>query len=168
MNETPRRLANAELGASTEEFQNLHEFVQKARANLDQNAWDYIVGAAETETTMRRNRMALDEIAFRPRVLRNVARVDASAEVFGRKLRLPVMMAPVGALEIFDPAGAAASVARGVGRFGAARSRSPAWRRSPRQRPMHCASISSMSAVMMLLSRIASAARSRAAMRRFA
>ncbi len=47
-------------------------------------------------------------------------RVDASAELFGRKLRLPVMMAPVGALEIFDPAGAAASVARGAGRFGAA------------------------------------------------
>jgi glycolate oxidase len=120
MNETPRRLANSELGASSEEFQNLHEFVQKARANLNQNAWDYIVGAAETETTLRRNRMALDEIAFRPRVLRNVARVDASVEVFGRKLRLPIMMAPVGALEIFDSAGAAASVARGVGKFGAA------------------------------------------------
>ena len=29
---------------------------------------------------MRRNRMALDEIAFRPRVLRNVAKVDASVE----------------------------------------------------------------------------------------
>src|ERR1700730_4738358 len=110
----------AELGASGEEFQNLHEFVRKARANLNQNAWDYIVGATETETTMRRNRMALDEIAFRPRVLRNVARIDATAEVFGRKLRLPVMMAPVGALEIFDPAGSGASVARGVGRFGAA------------------------------------------------
>jgi isopentenyl diphosphate isomerase/L-lactate dehydrogenase-like FMN-dependent dehydrogenase len=120
MNETPRRLTNSELGASSENFQNLHEFVQKARANLNQNAWDYIVGAAETETTLRRNRMALDEIAFRPRVLRNVARVDASVEVFGRKLRLPVMMAPVGALEIFDPAGAAASVARAVGKFGAA------------------------------------------------
>jgi glycolate oxidase len=53
-------------------------------------------------------------------VLRNVARVDASAKVLGRKLRLPVMMAPVGALEIFDPTGAAASVARAVGRFGAA------------------------------------------------
>src|ERR1700712_716428 len=110
---------NAELGASGEEFQNLHEFVRKARANVNQNAWDYIVGAAETETTMRRNRMALDEIAFRPRVLRNVAKVDASVEVFGRKLRLPVMLAPVGALEIFDP-GAAASVARGAGSFGAA------------------------------------------------
>src|SRR5216684_1423793 len=121
MNEATRiRPATAsELGASGEEFQNLHEFVRKARGNLNQNAWDYIVGAAETETTMRRNRMALDEIAFRPRVLRNVARVDASITSFGRKLRLPVMLAPVGALEIFDPGGAAA-VARGAGAFGAA------------------------------------------------
>ena len=109
----------AELGASGEEFQNRHEFVRKARAKLNQNAWDYIVGGAETETTTRRNRMALDEIAFRPRVLRNVAKVDASVEVFGRRLRLPVMLAPVGALEIFDP-GAGASVARAAQRFGAA------------------------------------------------
>ena len=69
MNEAIRPARNAELGSSNEAFQNLHEFVRKARANLNQNAWDYIVGAAETETTMRRNRMALDEIAFRPRVL---------------------------------------------------------------------------------------------------
>src|SRR3989440_9201677 len=102
---------NVELGASGEEFQNLHEFVRKARANLNQNAWDYIVGAAETETTMRRNRMALDEIAFRPRVLRDVRKVTGSVEQFGRKMRLPVVLAPVGALEIFDPDGAA-SVAR--------------------------------------------------------
>ena len=114
---TPSRPArNVELGASGEEFQNLHEFVRKARSRLNQNAWDYIVGAAETETTMRRNRMALDEIAFRPRVLRNVAKVDASTEVFGRRLRLPVMIAPVGALEIFDPDSGAA-VAHGAGRL---------------------------------------------------
>src|ERR1700735_4808282 len=114
---TPIRPAMvAELGASGEEFQNLHEFVRRARANLNQNCWDYIVGAAETETTMRRNRMALDEIAFRPRVLRNVARVDASVERFGRKMRLPVFMAPVGALEIFDPEGSAASVTKACGK----------------------------------------------------
>jgi glycolate oxidase len=115
----PQVRRNVELGASDERFQNLHELVRKARANLNQNAWDYVVGAAETETTLRRNRMALDEIAFRPRVLRDVSRVDASVKQFGRKLRLPVMIAPVGALEIFDPDGAAA-VARGAGRFGAA------------------------------------------------
>jgi isopentenyl diphosphate isomerase/L-lactate dehydrogenase-like FMN-dependent dehydrogenase len=117
---TPSRSpALAQLAASTEEFQNLHEFVRKARANLNQNAWDYIIGAAETETTMRRNRMALDEIAFRPRVLRDVSRVDASVDLFGRKLRMPVMVAPVGALEIFDPEGAAAMV-RATGKFGIA------------------------------------------------
>src|SRR5437868_13120137 len=114
-----RPTRNVELGASGEEFQNLHEFVRKARTRLNQNTWDYIVGAAETETTMRRNRMSLDEIAFRPRVLRNVAKVDASAELFGRKLRLPVVLAPVGALELFVP-GIAASVARATGGFGAA------------------------------------------------
>jgi isopentenyl diphosphate isomerase/L-lactate dehydrogenase-like FMN-dependent dehydrogenase len=109
----------AQNGADTIEFQNLHEIVRKARDKLDQNAWDYIVGGTETETTLRRNRMALDEIAFRPRVLRDVSQVDASVEAFGRKLRLPVMLAPVGALETFDP-GAAATVVRGAGAFGAA------------------------------------------------
>jgi isopentenyl diphosphate isomerase/L-lactate dehydrogenase-like FMN-dependent dehydrogenase len=107
------------MGTTASDFQNLHELVAKARANLNQNAWDYIVGGTETETTLRRNRMALDEIAFRPRVLRDVSKVDASVQVMGHKLRLPVMLAPVGALETFDPGGGGA-VVRGVGHFGAA------------------------------------------------
>ncbi|HYW62335.1 MAG TPA: alpha-hydroxy-acid oxidizing protein, partial [Bradyrhizobium sp.] len=98
----------AESGITPKDFQNLHELVAKARANLNQNAWDYIVGGTETETTLQRNRMSLDEIAFRPRVLRDVSKVDASLKVMGRKLRLPVMLAPVGALETFDPEGGAA------------------------------------------------------------
>jgi isopentenyl diphosphate isomerase/L-lactate dehydrogenase-like FMN-dependent dehydrogenase len=110
--------AAAPIGVASQEFENLHELVAKARANLNQNAWDYIVGGTETETTLRRNRMALDEIAFRPRVLRNVSQVDTSVGLFGRKLRLPVVLAPVGALETFDPGGAA-SVVRAVDRFGA-------------------------------------------------
>src|ERR1700722_184869 len=81
------------------EFLNLHEVVAKARQNLDQNSWDYIVGGRETETTLRRNRMALDTIAFRPRVLRDVSKVDVSTEVLGRKLRLPGVLCPVGSLK---------------------------------------------------------------------
>ncbi|HYW58935.1 MAG TPA: alpha-hydroxy acid oxidase, partial [Xanthobacteraceae bacterium] len=95
------------------------EIVAKARQNLNQNDWDYIVGGAETETTLRRNRLAIDQIALRPRVLRDVSRIDASVEVLGRKLRLPVMFAPVGSLECFHPA-AAADVARAAQAFGAA------------------------------------------------
>src|SRR5437016_5887307 len=105
--------------AGDPEFMNLHELVAKARQNLNQNNWDYIVGATETETTLRRNRMALDSIAFRPRVLRDVSKIDASVARFGRKLRLPIMLAPVGSLESFHPEGAA-PIVRGAQEFGAA------------------------------------------------
>jgi isopentenyl diphosphate isomerase/L-lactate dehydrogenase-like FMN-dependent dehydrogenase len=104
--------------ANPSDFLNLHEIVAKARQNLNQNDWDYIVGGVESETTLRRNRMALDQIAFRPRVLRDVSKVDASVNELGRKLRLPVVLAPVGSLESFHPLGAT-SVVRGVGEFGA-------------------------------------------------
>ena len=69
-------------------FLTLHELVKKARQKLNHDDWDYIVGGAETETTVRRNRLALDTIAFRPRVLRDVSRVDASTSFLGRPLRL--------------------------------------------------------------------------------
>jgi isopentenyl diphosphate isomerase/L-lactate dehydrogenase-like FMN-dependent dehydrogenase len=104
--------------ANPSDLLNLHEIVAKARQNLNQNDWDYIVGGVESETTLRRNRMALDQIAFRPRVLRDVSKVDASVTEFGRKLRLPVVLAPVGSLESFHPLGAT-SVVRGVREFGA-------------------------------------------------
>jgi isopentenyl diphosphate isomerase/L-lactate dehydrogenase-like FMN-dependent dehydrogenase len=105
--------------AERNEFLNLHEFVAKARANLNQNAWDYIVGGAESETTLRRNRMALDTVAFRPRVLRDVSKVDATTEILGRKLRLPIVLCPVGTLESFHPEGAA-PVVKAVEEFGVA------------------------------------------------
>src|SRR5512132_4287259 len=93
---------------------NLHEIVAKARQNLNQNDWDYIVGGVETETTLRRNRMALDSIAFRPRVLRDVSKIDPSSEILGKKIRLPIMLAPVGSLESFEPGGGI-TVAKGAG-----------------------------------------------------
>jgi glycolate oxidase len=105
--------------AARAEFLNLHEIVAKARANLNQNDWDYIVGGVETETTLRRNRMALDSIAFRPRVLRDVSKVDTSTEVLGRKLRLPIVLCPVGSLESFHPGGAE-PVVKAAGEFGVA------------------------------------------------
>ena len=117
--QNPEQTAALRLAATGADFQTLHEIVAKARQNLNQNDWDYIVGGAETETTLRRNRLAIDQIALRPRVLRDVSRIDASVEVLGRKLRLPVMFAPVGSLECFHPA-AAADVARAAQAFGAA------------------------------------------------
>ena len=98
---------------------NLHEIVAKARQNLNQNDWDYIVGGAESETTLRRNRMALDAIALRPRVLRDVSNVDASVSHSAASCGCRWCWQPVGSLESFHAHGAA-SVVRATEQFGAA------------------------------------------------
>ncbi|HEX4328840.1 MAG TPA: alpha-hydroxy acid oxidase [Burkholderiales bacterium] len=102
---------------STPQFLTMHELVKKARQNLNHNNWDYIVGGTETETTLRRNRHALDALAFRPRVLCDVGNVDPSTTFLGQKSRLPVFLAPVGGLEHFAPEGAV-TAARAAHEFG--------------------------------------------------
>ena len=58
------------------DFVTNEEIVQAARRRLAQGPWDYLVGASESETTMRRNRLAFDRLAFRPRVLADVSIID--------------------------------------------------------------------------------------------
>ena len=105
------------MDAIRDKFQNLHEFVAAARAKLDRNVWDYLIGGAETETSVRRNRLALDSLAFRPRILRNVNTTDTAATFLKRTFKMPVILAPIGSIERFDPAGTAA-VANAAGSFG--------------------------------------------------
>ncbi|GIT69569.1 MAG: hypothetical protein Ct9H300mP27_06730 [Chloroflexota bacterium] len=49
--------------------------------------------------------MAFDKVAFRPRILVNVSDVNTSTTLLGHTLRIPVMMAPVGSLQVFDGEG---------------------------------------------------------------
>ena len=99
------------------EFLCLHEIVHRAHNNLDRNYWDYLAGGSESEATLRRNRLAFDRLALRHRVLRDVSQVSARRRVLGQDLRLPVLLAPIGSLQSFDPAGGAAA-ARAAHAFG--------------------------------------------------
>lgn len=99
------------------EFLSNEEIVLAARRNLIQGAWDYLVGGAESETTMRRNRLGFDQLAFRPRVLVDVSHVDPSTTFLGHRLRIPVLLAPIGSLQVFTPEGAVAA-ARAAAEFG--------------------------------------------------
>jgi isopentenyl diphosphate isomerase/L-lactate dehydrogenase-like FMN-dependent dehydrogenase len=92
----------------TIDFVTNQEVIVQARRNLSQNVWDYLTGGAESETTMRRNRFALDSLGFRPRVLVDVSRVDPSTTFLDHKLRMPVMLAPIGSLQIITPEGGVA------------------------------------------------------------
>ena len=82
------------------------EIIQLARNNLDQGPWDYLVGGAESETTMRRNRLAFDKLAFRPRVLVDTSSIDSSSEFLGYKIRMPILLAPIGSQQNFTKDGA--------------------------------------------------------------
>ena len=99
------------------EFTTLQEMLLIAHAKMEPAVWDFVNGGTESEVTLRRNRHGLDRLAFRSRVLKDVARIDTSTTFLGHKLTLPVMMAPVGSLALIDPA-AAVSVAGACKAYG--------------------------------------------------
>jgi isopentenyl diphosphate isomerase/L-lactate dehydrogenase-like FMN-dependent dehydrogenase len=99
------------------DFVTNQEIIQAARRNLTQNVWNYLSGGAESETTMRRNRFGLDSLAFRPRVLVDVSKVEPATTFLGHKLRVPVMLAPIGSLQAITAEGGAA-VAKAAEEFG--------------------------------------------------
>ena len=99
------------------QFVTNEEIIQAARRHLAQGPWDYLSGGTESETTMRRNRLAFDRIAFRPRVLVDVSKIDMSSTFLGHNLRIPVLLAPIGGLQNFDSEGGVA-VAKAADEFG--------------------------------------------------
>jgi isopentenyl diphosphate isomerase/L-lactate dehydrogenase-like FMN-dependent dehydrogenase len=86
----------------------LHEFYEPAKKALSKETWDYLMGGADTETTLERNRTAIDSVAFRPRVLRDVGKVTMRTKLMGHELRLPIILAPIGSLQDFCPPGGVA------------------------------------------------------------
>lgn len=78
----------------------------------------YIAGGAGHERTMHANRAAFDRVQIVPRRLRGAAVRNPEVELFGRTLRAPVLLAPVGVLEMAhkdaDAAVSRAAAAEGV------------------------------------------------------
>lgn len=79
--------------------------------------FDYIERGAEDEVTMRRNRQVFERYSLVPRVLRDVATVDLTTEIQGRKANMPLMMAPTGLTALFHHQGEPA-VARAAHQYG--------------------------------------------------
>ena len=77
------------LSQTEGDYLTLHEFVRAAHKMLERNTWDYLIGGTATETTVMRNRQAIDRLALRPRVLRDVSEIDASHSFLGKPTRLP-------------------------------------------------------------------------------
>jgi isopentenyl diphosphate isomerase/L-lactate dehydrogenase-like FMN-dependent dehydrogenase len=96
---------------------NIAEMRLAARRNLPLPVFDFADGAAEDETTLRRNELAFGAWQFRPCPLNGAAERDLSISLFGHRLSLPVVVGPTGLGGLFWPDGerAAARAAASAG-----------------------------------------------------
>ena len=88
-----------------------------ARRHTPRAVFDYVDGAAETETSLRRSREAFARVEFVPSVLRDVSQVDTSTTILGRPSAFPFVFAPTGFTRLMNHEGEPA-VARVAARLG--------------------------------------------------
>jgi 4-hydroxymandelate oxidase len=93
---------------------NLFDYEELARKRLPAMAYEYIAGGAGDEVTLRDNRTHFDAIRLKPRVLRDVSKLDTSSTLFGQRLEYPILLAPTAYHKITNPEGEVAT-ARGAG-----------------------------------------------------
>ncbi|HQR10185.1 MAG TPA: alpha-hydroxy acid oxidase [Casimicrobiaceae bacterium] len=84
---------------------NFHDFRRLARQRLPGPIFNYIDGAADDETTCRRNTGAFDDCDLVPNVLRGVETVDLSVTVMGQKLATPFYCSPTALQRLFHHQG---------------------------------------------------------------
>jgi lactate 2-monooxygenase len=71
-----------------------------ARQRMSPRAWAYIDGGAGNEETISANSAAFSRHAIRPRMMRPNETADHSGSLFGRSLSFPLLLAPIGALDL--------------------------------------------------------------------
>ncbi len=96
---------------------NFHDFRELARRRLPGPIFNYIDGAAEDETTLRRNSASFEACDLVPNVLRGVKDIDMSVTVLGQKLAMPVYCSPTALQRLFHHQGERA-VGAAASKFG--------------------------------------------------
>jgi len=69
-----------------------------ARRRLPRGVFDFYDGGAEDEVTLADNSSAFQRVRLSPKVLRDVARVNLSTELFGQAIAMPMAIGPTGAV----------------------------------------------------------------------
>lgn len=87
----------------------IDQVISRARDLVEVGAHGWAAAGAGQEVTLARNTKALNSLALVPRVMRDVGEVDMSSSFVGVPLAMPVVLAPVGALGIYDAGDALAA-----------------------------------------------------------
>ena len=72
----------------------------KAKRNISEESFAYIRGGAGIQSTVQHNRSDFSNWRIVPRMLQDVSVRDTSVELFGEKLPIPLLLSPVGVLDM--------------------------------------------------------------------
>ncbi len=72
-----------------------------ARRRLPRQFFDLLDGGAYEEITLRENHSDIQKLRFRQRVLRDMSQLDTGATVLGQRLKIPLILAPIGFCGLF-------------------------------------------------------------------
>jgi lactate 2-monooxygenase len=96
----------------------IEELERAAERAMSPQAFAYVAAGAGNEATKRANEESFGRWRIVPRMLRDVSRRDPGTELFGRRIPAPLLLSPVGVLEMAhrdaDVAVARAAAAEGV------------------------------------------------------
>src|SRR3954464_5307200 len=81
----------------------VNDYRELARRRLPRQLFDYIDGGAYEEVTMRANVADLQQVLLRQVVMRDVTERHKRVEVLGQKMKMPVILAPVGLAGMMAP-----------------------------------------------------------------
>ena len=95
----------------------LNDLEAAAKAVMDPGAFAYIASGADSQWTLRRNRSAFDDYAFKPQYLVGKNAPDLRTELLGQQLSMPIITTPMGAHGLAHQS-AELGTARGTGESG--------------------------------------------------
>lgn len=114
----PRRVVLSPRERRLDRARTIMDLRRIAGRRTPRAVFDYVDGAAEEESSLRRDRAAFRRVELVPTVLRDVTGVDASTTILGHRSELPLVFAPTGFTRMMnhegEPAVAAAAQQAGI------------------------------------------------------
>lgn len=96
----------------------LEEIKAVAREKVKPEVWEWINGGTETEFTLRRNRLALEKIMLKLRVIHGLETANTNVKILGQMVETPVIVAPFANMGRVHPE-AEIAIAKGAEKLGA-------------------------------------------------
>jgi (S)-mandelate dehydrogenase len=75
----------------------------RARSRLPRLVYEFVEGGSGSESALRRNRAALEEVRLVPRMARDVRAASVKTTLFGRDYAAPIAVAPMGLSNLIAP-----------------------------------------------------------------